>query len=399
MTSMLLRASLCVLASGSCAQAQCALLVKETFRHGERMHGGNGRLRDVNIHSNLDDYWPEIPEGSRWIANDGGGPTWTFASSSVDPAEVDALDEFNGTAFGEPGATALVAFTPEPGAFTVSAEAVMLYDSTSATRLGFSSTSVTTENFATDGALWMSLNGRGEWTINANGSQLIASGVAPVVGTLDSGWLHMEFTYDPDAGTVSGRVMNTVIPATPVTLTRNTRYVGIESYESWNAVNNLIVRNGGDPIVTVSGPESACTGGSVTFTASSNTGGPGSVYWLHEYGWPLVDGPRADGSIVSGASTMQLTISNLAASEMGVYSCQVVNQCGLSGLWPVAFTVSTCNPCPADFNQDGGVDGSDVADFFASWETGNEGADTNADGGVDGGDIETFFAAWEAGGC
>lgn len=56
-------------------------------------------------------------------------------------------------------------------------------------------------------------------------------------------------------------------------------------------------------------------------------------------------------------------------------------------------------PCPADYNGDGGVDGSDVEAFFIDWEAGNAGADVNQDGGIDGGDVETFFAAWEQGGC
>jgi hypothetical protein len=56
-------------------------------------------------------------------------------------------------------------------------------------------------------------------------------------------------------------------------------------------------------------------------------------------------------------------------------------------------------PCPADFNQDGGVDGSDVESFFLAWESGDPVADVNLDGGVDGSDIETFFVAWQNGGC
>jgi hypothetical protein len=55
--------------------------------------------------------------------------------------------------------------------------------------------------------------------------------------------------------------------------------------------------------------------------------------------------------------------------------------------------------CPADFNQDGGVDGADVDAFFAAWENGETQADVNQDGGIDGGDVDTFFAAWENGGC
>ncbi len=56
-------------------------------------------------------------------------------------------------------------------------------------------------------------------------------------------------------------------------------------------------------------------------------------------------------------------------------------------------------PCPADFNQDGGVDGADVSAFFDAWENGQPEADVNQDGGVDGDDVSTFFAAWENGGC
>ncbi len=56
-------------------------------------------------------------------------------------------------------------------------------------------------------------------------------------------------------------------------------------------------------------------------------------------------------------------------------------------------------PCPADYNQDGGIDGSDVQAFFADWELGLEAADVNLDGGVDGADVEAFYAAWENGGC
>ncbi len=53
--------------------------------------------------------------------------------------------------------------------------------------------------------------------------------------------------------------------------------------------------------------------------------------------------------------------------------------------------------CLADFNQDGGVDGTDVEAFFAVWTEGLDGADLNEDGGVDGADVEFFFTRWEAG--
>jgi hypothetical protein len=56
-------------------------------------------------------------------------------------------------------------------------------------------------------------------------------------------------------------------------------------------------------------------------------------------------------------------------------------------------------PCFADYNQDGGVDGADVSDFFMDWSSGSPNADANLDGGVDGADVEIFFEQWSAGGC
>ncbi len=55
--------------------------------------------------------------------------------------------------------------------------------------------------------------------------------------------------------------------------------------------------------------------------------------------------------------------------------------------------------CPADYNNDGGIDGADVQDFFAGWEVAAPLADVNGDGGIDGSDVVTFFDAWESAGC
>ena len=55
--------------------------------------------------------------------------------------------------------------------------------------------------------------------------------------------------------------------------------------------------------------------------------------------------------------------------------------------------------CAADFNADGGVDGTDVSAFFTSWQAGDNAADVDLSGGVDGEDVAFFFIAWQAGGC
>ena len=52
-------------------------------------------------------------------------------------------------------------------------------------------------------------------------------------------------------------------------------------------------------------------------------------------------------------------------------------------------------PPPADWNQDGGVDGADVWYFFADWADCQ--ADVNTDGFCDGCDVFYFLETWEQG--
>ncbi|MFZ4574492.1 MAG: GC-type dockerin domain-anchored protein [Phycisphaerales bacterium] len=53
--------------------------------------------------------------------------------------------------------------------------------------------------------------------------------------------------------------------------------------------------------------------------------------------------------------------------------------------------------CPADYTHDGAVDGDDVIEFFALWDSGEIGADFTGDGGVDGDDVIEFFGHWDSG--
>jgi len=65
----------------------------------------------------------------------------------------------------------------------------------------------------------------------------------------------------------------------------------------------------------------------------------------------------------------------------------------------VAGPTPPCPVCIGDFNNDGGIDGSDVNTFFVAWEAGDECGDVNADGGIDGTDVAFFFERWENGAC
>lgn len=79
------------------------------------------------------------------------------------------------------------------------------------------------------------------------------------------------------------------------------------------------------------------------------------------------------------------------------------NLCGGERSQAAVLTVDgTCDQCPAcaaDFDQDGGITGGDIAAFLAAWEVGNACADVDSDGGVTGSDLGAFFAVFEVGGC
>ena len=155
------------------------------------------------------------------------------------------------------------------------------------------------------------------------------------------------------------------------------------------------------------GPDSAtiCPVQTAAFSVAASGHGPFAYQWEVQFPagpgiWiPLFDGDVAGVGTVSGATAQTLMIS--APAESGpVFHCIVTNACSAATSAEATLTLEDCAPpCPADFNMDGGVDGSDIQAFFEKWEAGDFAADVNSDGGVDGADVDTFFAAWEAGGC
>ncbi|MCX5689370.1 MAG: hypothetical protein NTV94_06210 [Planctomycetota bacterium] len=124
----------------------------------------------------------------------------------------------------------------------------------------------------------------------------------------------------------------------------------------------------------------------------------------HAAGFSLLSNNSAAGIVWRDG-----TLSNLndwldrasRKARFSIASATMINASGQilasDGSGPLLLTPT--DDCPADFNEDGGVDGADVAAFFVAWERGDILADVSVDGGVDAADVEVFFNAWEAGGC
>jgi serine protease len=154
------------------------------------------------------------------------------------------------------------------------------------------------------------------------------------------------------------------------------------------SVSVLLNTNGTPSIVTQPQSQAVQLGASASLSIAAEGAGVLTFQWRHL------------GVPIAGAIDATYTIDPVTEADLGAYDVAVYGWCH-----PTVPTISRVamltigSACPADFNQDGGVDGSDIDAFFAAWELGEPAADVNQDGGVDGGDIGTFFAAWENGGC
>jgi hypothetical protein len=109
--------------------------------------------------------------------------------------------------------------------------------------------------------------------------------------------------------------------------------------------------------------------------------------------WYTIDG--GGGTSAGGAFTISGTIGQPDAGGPMIGGDFSID----GGFWVGTGSGGDGCGCAADYNQDGGVDGSDVEAFFAEWENAEGCSDVNQDGGIDGADVEAFFAVWENGGC
>ena len=148
------------------------------------------------------------------------------------------------------------------------------------------------------------------------------------------------------------------------------------------------------------------TGGSVADAVNVTTGVEFSID-LVEAGWDGQSCIKLGGFVANGDATYvsNQVIGGLPGTDTASLAAPAgINFVNIEGdQW--VYVSGDCNsgpscpPCAADFNMDGGVDGSDIEAFFTSWEAGDVCGDTNLDGGTDGSDIEAFFSVWENGGC
>ncbi|MFO0858318.1 MAG: hypothetical protein U0640_13295 [Phycisphaerales bacterium] len=155
-------------------------------------------------------------------------------------------------------------------------------------------------------------------------------------------------------------------------------------------------------------------GGDTTFTASfAGSPLPGNFRWFNVVlpGQPQVfDGVQADGSVISGVTTGQLVVSNIAPGFLS-FTCRGENLCGEGVSYTNFFEVAACTTqCDSiDFNNDGGLfDPDDINAFLSVYSEGpcvpasavcND-IDFNNDNGLfDPCDINSFLVVYSEGPC
>jgi|GEM_PF-1732058 len=102
----------------------------------------------------------------------------------------------------------------------------------------------------------------------------------------------------------------------------------------------------------------------------------------------------AEGVTVASNLGLRETFTSGNATVLGGWAYNITTQ------RYVGYVATLPSPrCIADYNADGGIDGSDVEAFFIDWQDGLPAADVDNSGGVDGTDVEVFFVAWSNATC
>jgi hypothetical protein len=159
----------------------------------------------------------------------------------------------------------------------------------------------------------------------------------------------------------------------------------------FNIVPNPTGGNNAPQATSSAQPRTRDVGTSVTFTASF-TGTPTPTFRWRRNGVNLSDGKTASGSVISGARTGTLTISNLQVADAGDYSCRATNACGSRNSPTSVLTVIAS--CAGDFNLDGLVNSQDFFDFLTLFFALDPASDFNHDGNLNSQDFFDFVTAF-----
>ena len=229
------------------------VLYRESFGAGPdvlRPKGGKGDMRSTFVHTTIGGFWVEWPgsKNTQWLTPN-GDQTWKFCGTNIGPYELPSplqpSDAYAGCAASEwfdlpipEIPTALLPVTLPAGAWQLSMEGYPAALPGAYVAIGLTSSGTLLSNFATSGAVWLSLrsvNGNLVFELRLNGSSgpVLASGTGS-----DEGWNRMVIAYDPVARQLSASVNGAARGPFAVTLPA-IRYAG---FEGVGIMDNFVIR-------------------------------------------------------------------------------------------------------------------------------------------------------------
>ncbi|MBL9150792.1 MAG: immunoglobulin domain-containing protein [Phycisphaerae bacterium] len=144
-------------------------------------------------------------------------------------------------------------------------------------------------------------------------------------------------------------------------------------------------------IQSQSGNATVDPGATLTLTVDAAGDAPLTYQWSRD-GVDLANGPTGTGSVVAGATSTTLTITNVSAADQGTYLVSVTNPCTTAPGEEITVTVG--GSLPGDYNHDGHVDGADLGQLLGAWGTSNAAIDLTGDGVVNGADLGALLGYW-----
>ncbi len=148
------------------------------------------------------------------------------------------------------------------------------------------------------------------------------------------------------------------------------------------------------PIVFTTNPSSITVrrGQSVSLTAVATGSAPLGYQWLRiDPEVTFVNGPTANGSVVTGATATTFTIADIQLADAGRHACRVTDVCGNTNISGSAIITVLC---AGDFNLSGTVSVQDIFDFLAAYFANSPSADVNNSGMVSVQDIFDFLVLY-----
>ncbi|MFZ4575809.1 MAG: GC-type dockerin domain-anchored protein [Phycisphaerales bacterium] len=174
---------------------------------------------------------------------------------------------------------------------------------------------------------------------------------------------------------------------------RGAAYVFVRSGGAWTQQAKLTASDGMS--VAMFGRSVSLDADSAFIGASYHDAGRGKAYIFEREGAVWTEAQRllaADGE--QGEQFGSCVALSGDVALVGVPRDQIGPNRNEGSAWVFSLSESLC---PADFNQDGGVDSDDVIALLGAWDAGDAAADFNTDGGVDSEDVNAFFARWDWG--